>query len=269
MTDQVEKAKNRVNIEDDGFIIEDDTYYKEEPYYFTTDIEKANYTFKYPKLDEPGAVEANGENIEFITNYVNRIEDSLNLLEEDANDLTYTTYIDAEAYAKWYIVAELTGNLDPNLFYVLPSRNSKMKMMPMWDSEWSLGLACKGNRVNPYGWYFYPNHEPMNPTEEFWKLHLCFKYLLKSPAFLDSVKKIWSESKPRIQDAQMKLKEIGRSLEYAQKVNFEKWPILDKYLGGTLIVCGGWSNEVEYVEQWLDQRVQWFDGYINNGFNQN
>ena len=268
LTDQVENAKNRVNVEDGGFIIEDDTYYKDEPYYFTTDIEKANYTFKYPKLDAPGAVEANSENIEFITNYVNKVEDSLIRLEENVNDITYTTYIDIEAYAKWYIVAELTGNLDPNLYYVLPSRTSKMKMMPLWDSEWSLGLACKGNKVNPYGWYFYPNHEPMQPTEEFWKLHLCYKYLLKSPTFQDCVKKIWSESKQHIQDAQMKLKDTSRSLEYAQKDNFEKWPILDKYLGGTLIVCGGWSNEVKYVEQWLDQRIHWFNGYINNGFNQ-
>ena len=266
LTDPVEKAKHRVNVEDDGFIIEDDTYYKDEFYYFTTDFENANYTFKYPKLDDLGAVEANSENIEFIKNYVNKLEPSLALLEKDENDLTYTKYIDTDSYAKWYIVAELTGNLDPNLYYVLPSRNSKMKMMPFWDSEWSLGLACKGNKANPYGWYFYPQHEAMKPTEEFWKLHLCYKYLLKSPTFQNCVKKVWAESKLNIKDAQMKLKAIGRSLEYAQKDNFEKWPILDKYLGGTLIVCGGWSNEINYVEQWLDQRILWFEGYVNNGF---
>lgn len=267
LTDQVEKAKNRVNIEDDGFIIEDDTYYLEESYYFTTDIEKVNYTFKYPKLDDQGAIEANSGNIKFIKNYINKIEESLSLLEKDINDLTYTTYIESEAYAKWYIAAELTGNLDPNLYYVLPSKGSKMKMVPLWDAEWSLGLACKGNKVNPYGWYFYPNHEPMKPTEEFWKSHLCFKYLLKSPAFQDCVKKLWLESKPRVKEAQSLLKDISRSLEFAQKDNFEKWPILDKYLGGTLIVCGSWSNEVEYIEQWLDHRIQWFDCYINNDFN--
>ena len=35
---------------------------------------------------------------------------------------------------------EVFSNFDPNRYYVLPSRTSKLKMMPMWDSEWSLRI---------------------------------------------------------------------------------------------------------------------------------
>ena len=263
MVDKVEKAKNRINIENDGFIIEDDTYYFEEPYYFTTNIGQRHYTFKYPDIDDASDKSNNEASLNYMEKYVNDTEESLLRLETDSLDLNYQNFIDLESFAKWFIVAELTGNLDPNLFYVLPSRNGKLKMMPLWDSEWSLGLACKGNKANTYGWFFYPSHGPMLPTEPFWGDQLCFKYLFKSPSFLERVKIIWQSSYNNVVDAQNRLKDLKSTLVYAQEDNFNKWQILDKYLGGTLIVCGGWNDEVEYVENWLSDRIIWFNSYVN------
>mgnify|MGYP003418604051 FL=1 len=48
LTDQVEKKKNRVDIEDDGFLFENDNYFWEEPLNFMTDCRQYWYTFKYP-----------------------------------------------------------------------------------------------------------------------------------------------------------------------------------------------------------------------------
>lgn len=260
LTEQVEKTKNRINVEKDGYIIEDDTYYSHEPYYFTTLLDGRNYTFKYPD------VSSKDEKASFIENYMNEFENSLKKLQENPENLDYYNYIDVPSFAKWYIVSELTGNLDPNLFYVLYSKRDKLLMMPLWDSEWSLGLACKGNPGNPYGWYFYDSHAPMQPNEEFWKNELYFKKLFLSPSFVKCVKEQWTLVKPGVRDAISYLKEYRNTIVDSQEDNFKKWPILNEYLGGTLIVCGGWANEVNYIENWIDERILWFDNYVANDF---
>ena len=116
LTEQIEKSNNRINVEKDGFIIEDDTYYSHEPYYFTTLLDGRNYTFKYPD------VSSKDDNVSFIEVFMNEFENSLEKLQENPKNVDYYNYIDVPSFAKWYIVSELTGNLDPNLFYVLYSK---------------------------------------------------------------------------------------------------------------------------------------------------
>lgn len=58
-----------VNVSEDGFIIERDTYFWNEDVYFSTDDKwnaKLNYTFKYPKN-----ISTNDERYEYIENFVN------------------------------------------------------------------------------------------------------------------------------------------------------------------------------------------------------
>jgi hypothetical protein len=260
LTDQVEKSKSRIIIDNSGFIIEDDTYFYNEPYYFKTVLNGCNYTFKYPD------VSTKDESASFIEDYMNNLEAQLAVLVENPSDLGYMDFIDIDSFAKWFIVAELTGNLDPNLYYVLFSRTEKLLMMPMWDAEWSLGLACKGNPDEFYGWYLNGQHGPMLPTDEYWKNQLYFKNLFFSPTFVECVKKQWSDVKPNIMEAIKFLKQYRYTINDSQEDNFTKWPILDQYLGGTLIVCGGWSKEVDYIEKWIEDRVMWFDEYVKHDF---
>ena len=52
LTDQVEKKSHRVDIEDDGFLFENDNYFWEEPLNFMTDHRQYWYTFKYPDPED-------------------------------------------------------------------------------------------------------------------------------------------------------------------------------------------------------------------------
>ena len=45
LTEKVEKAEGRIEICDDGFLIENDAWYAEEPLYFTTDINNYHLSF--------------------------------------------------------------------------------------------------------------------------------------------------------------------------------------------------------------------------------
>ena len=256
LTDQVEKAESRVNVSSDGYIIEDDTYFYAEPFYFKTTIYGRNYTFKYPK------VQGEDESTLFISGYMESVENALSMLSSNIDNDNYTKLIDTDSFAKWYIVSELTGNLDPNIYYYLPSRNEKIKMGPIWDAEWSLGLACKGNPDEWYGWFMPHQHPPMAPNEAYWMNQLYFKDLFQSPHFVERLKANWADCKEAVTKASLKLKEERGILIYTEKCNFVKWPILEEYIGGTLIVCGGWEKEVDYIENWLSDRIKWFDSYI-------
>lgn len=260
LTDQVEKGKNRVNIEDDGFLIEDDARYEREPLYFTSESFKYNYTFKYPKATK-GKIVVGDENYVFIQKYINNLEQSLKLISEGSQ--TYRDYIDAESFAKWFVAMEFTGNLEPNLFYVLPSRSAKLKIMPVWDAEWSLGLAAQGNPDNPWGWYFPPS-EPKRDVE-IWSQKKYFEYLMKDEYFKGLVNEEWNRFKNFIPEINKKLDSLSSTLIYTQTDNFSKWPILNEYVGAGLIALGSWQAEVDYINNFIGFRSQWFNSYVNNG----
>lgn len=232
--------------------------YYEEPYNFSSSLFGLNYSFKYPKT--PDEV----EDILYIKTIIDDIEGLLVNYHNNSDDDALISRIDYDSFAKWFIVSELTGNLDPNFFYVLNSRNEKLIMGPLWDAEWSLGLACKGNPQNSYEWYWWPEHEPMQPNDIYWESQKYFKYLFKSPVFLKSLQDNWKKIAPNIREKQKELKELPKLLTFSQEDNFIRWPILDEVLGGELVVFGSWDKEVSYLENWFDERVVWFDGYISS-----
>ena len=97
-----------------------------------------------------------------------------------------------------------------------------------------------------------------------WENQKYFKYLFKSPVFLKSLQDNWKKNAPNIREKQKELKELPKLLTFSQEDNFIRWPILDEVLGGELVVFGSWDKEVSYLENWFDERVVWFDGYISS-----
>ena len=259
LTDQVEKAKNRVNFSDDGFLIEDDTYYDYEPLWFTSDLMGYNYTFKYPNADK-GNIVRGDDNYSFIKSYVDNLERALLAIPDDCE--TYKKFIDIDSFAKWFVAAEVMGNWEPNLYYVLPSKQDKLKMYPMWDAEWSLGLASKGNDAHPYGWFF----PPFEPTAnvDIWKNRKYFEYLFKDPEFEKAVKDNWNSFVTKIPEVKTAIKNTRDSMVYSQKANFELWDILDKYVSVGLIALGSWDAEVDYAFSFLDRRIDFMNSHYGS-----
>lgn len=253
-TDHVEKAKNRINIDKDGFFIEDDTYYKREPLYFKSDYFGFNFTFKYPKADDGDIVEGD-ENYTFIKDFINQMEESLKNIEKSED---YKNFIDIESFAKYFVVAETTGNLNPNRFYVLQNKKSRLEAYPFWDAEWSFALG----RILNNRWCRYP-HEPMPSNEPFFENYRYFTYLVKSSEFKKAVKAQWDNYKIHIPEVKEKLNTIQKTLNYAQKDNFKKWDVLGKYLDESLVAFNTWEEEVNYMNNWFDERIKWFDNYIS------
>ena len=251
-TDKVEKSENRINIKKDGFIIEDDNYYQNEILYFVTYKGLGRpYTFKYP--DDDKDIVKGDENYLFIESFMNQLESSLKVLLDTHGDTGYMDKLDITSFAKIHIANQVFMNFDPNRYYVLPSRQSKLKMMPMWDSEWSMGSWNTSWKGNPY------------PIEKntYWENMHYFKYLMKSPTFKEAVKTEWAKFYSKVQQVKDEVESVRQVIAKAQVANHKKWPSTGRPMNYKV---KSWEEEVERVNTFFDTRVTWMNKRINNNW---
>ena len=242
-TDQVEKGIERVNIDKDGFFIERDNWYMDEPLFFTTDSLNNNFTFKYPDADD-GDIRYGDDNYQFIVHFMNSLESSLLKLKDDPTNIDYQDYLDINSFAKYAILIGVTCTFDSNLFYVLANRNSKMKMYPIWDVEMSLGEWS-------YSWGDRP--DPLEQYNLLLGSKMYFRYLLNSPVFRKELKSEWNEYKVSLSQAESKLDSVSNSINKAWDANFALW-------GGQF----SREEELNTVKKFYRDRLHWFDSYIES-----
>ena len=257
LTDQVEKKKGRVDIKDDGFLFENDNYFWDEPLNFMTDRREYWYTFKYPD-PEDGEIVAGDDNFQFITNFMNDFESAL-YGDDFKNPTTgYRKYIDVQTFAKWFLVQELIANLEPNMYYVLPSRKDKLQVAPVWDAEWSLGLAYREDEYA--GWAGLPTQP--DRCQAIWSKWKYFGRLFEDPYFVDQVRKEWEALKPKLPAFQDKMAYVADGISADQARNFDKWGTLGWHVSVGLVRFDTWEEEVTYVSDFFKDRVAWLDNYL-------
>ena len=148
-------ARWRCPVEDDGFIIEFDAYWWNEPLYFTTPSCEdfvMKYTFKYPDTDN---IDENSDAYKYIKNYMTRLEQALR-----RNDSSYLDYVDLDSFVSWILVADYMCLLDSggnNLFMWKKdsTENSKLVMGPNWDFDsWKWMIDSFAN-IHRDGSHFY------------------------------------------------------------------------------------------------------------------
>ncbi len=148
-------ARWRCPVEDDGFVIECDAYWWNEPLYFTTPSTEnfvMKYTFKYPDTDD---IDVNSDAYKYIKKYMTDFERALN-----RNDSSYLDYIDLDSFVSWILVADYMCLLDSggnNLFMWKKdsTANSKLVMGPNWDFDsWKWTIESMAN-IHRDGSHFY------------------------------------------------------------------------------------------------------------------
>ena len=63
--------------------------------------------------------------------------------------------------------------------------------------------------------------------------------------------------------------QINSYVEYlntnnAVSENFYKWPVLSKYVWPNYFIGATYESEINYLKGWINQRLNWLDGQINN-----
>lgn len=168
--------------------------------------------------------------------------------------------IDLDSFVNYYIVQELTKNIDGNIrkstFLTLP-KGGKLEMYHVWDFDLTLGNCdyYDDGNCGPTGWWI--------KDRGYWgKDHGWYYRLFMDPDFVKAVQKRWQELYPEFQKIPDFITGQENVMKEAAGRNFERWPILSTYVWPNYKVLGTYDAEVQWLRTFYSQRLQWLDRNI-------
>lgn len=246
--EQLKIAKNRVNVGDDGYLLEIDAR-----------AEAEDITFRVNHIDYPinikdPDVELGSEEYEYVARYLNTVDETLfSDLFDDSNE-GYAKYIDVASFVDWYLINEIAKNADAIFYtscYMNLSREGKLKMGPLWDFDIAFGnINYNVNAEEPEGFWI--------KTYVAW-----YRRLFEDPAFVKLVKERFAYFYNNQNEIFAEINKNAEYLKYAAVENNSKWGTLYQYTWPNNEVLGSYQNEVQYLKSWLNRRFEWLNTAIS------
>jgi hypothetical protein len=246
LTEGITRGAHRVNIPKNGYLIERDGYYQQEPVWFVTP-RGYGYSFKNPDTDDLTEAQLN-----YIRDYMIELETVL--ASGDFNDPSggYVKYLDTGSFARWFLFQQILANMDTNVYLAKEDEgDSKLFMGPVWDFEWSIGI----------GWYDGVRPRPANYFV--WESNaFYYNRLLQDPAFTVEVKKQWRQINVT-QDILQHIDETKEMLQRSQTLNFQRWDILNIRVSVGGIPLGSYEKEVACDREFFVNHMNWLESAVN------
>lgn len=242
LTEQLKIAEDRVNVTDNGYLLEVDQLSRLDPddVYFTTNRLLLN-------IKDPD-VEMDSERYNWIKNYVTTAEEALYGDEFLSEESGYKQYIDLESFVDWYLINEITKNNDAIFFsscYMNIAPDGKLKMGPLWDFDIALGNVDYNGNQSPDG---------------FWIRGASWiSRMFEDPAFVAKVRERFDNFNAQLSSVYSHINAKATYLKYAAVENNNLWGTFYTYTWPNYAIWGAYQNEVEYMKQFLSHRMAWLD----------
>ncbi|WP_256005461.1 CotH kinase family protein [Pedobacter deserti] len=249
LVEQIKEDKYRVDVEDGGYLIEQDLFATGEPVYFYT-AKRMPFVIKYPDEDE-----ITTEQKEYIKTHFQKLEDAMYGDQYTDPQNGYRKYFDVDSYVDFYIVNEVIGNPDAfrSTYMYKKKDNDKIYVGPIWDFDKAANNDNRlGNQVN--GLMADHAFEPK----------IWFKQLMTDRSFRQRIRSRWNELKPKIQAVPDLVPIIEKRLAVSQVRNFTKWDILKKQSYLEMYVSGWYTGDVKYLKDFLTNHIAWLDTKFNS-----
>ena len=247
IAEQLKIAKHRVNVGDDGFLIEVDARADSSDILFHTPHMAYPFIIKDPDVTE------GDEAYTYVKNYVNMADSVLYSTNFTDADTGWTKYIDDDSFVEWYLINEIARNNDACMFlscYMNLSRTGKLKMGPIWDFDLAFG-----NYAN------LDNHNHL--TDGFYiKKSQWINRMFKDPAFVQKVKHRMTYYYDNKQKWLDQIDLMAADIYISQAENEEVWKTMDKSLMYNYYIFGSFEAAVNYLKDWLSKRLDWLQTHI-------
>ena len=213
--------------------------------------------FHKPEIDE-----LNEPQIDYIQNHITSFEDAL--AGENFTDpiLGYQEYIDVFSFIDLYLINELSKNIDgyrlSTYFYKQKDSNGgKIVMGPWWDYNLSLGNAnyCEGSETT--GFEVNTGCGLANP---FW-----FERLLEDSTYSNLTRCVWEDYRANAwsnESVHGIIDSLETLLTDANVRDHLRWPRLGEYVWPNWFVGDTFEEEIDFMREWLDDRLALLDENI-------
>ena len=230
LMESVKRGEKRINVDEDGWIIERDSYWWNEEVRIITDTYHQKYTFKYPK---PKALQEN--EFQYMKDYLEQVEASV-------QNGTYDNYIDVHSFARWMLIHDMIGSTDlggSNQFYTKQDAtpNSLLELATPWDFDSTMEDEEEWSSFHhSYRGYFKPLFESTNTS------------------FTDSYYRQWENLAPTLWTelhARLDAFETasGEALNLSREYDALRWNTPYKTV----------ETELEAAENWFVNRIEWLN----------
>ena len=218
------------------------------------------YQYHYPKPDEITDAQKT-----YIQNYIGQMEYVMKSADF-ADSLTgYRKYFDVPSILHFIFINEIGRNVDgyrlSTYFYKeKDSKDPRLHLGPVWDFNLAFGNVDYCFGPGTAGWAL--DFNDFCPGD-YWVIHFWWDRLFKDPAFQVELRERWVElrtdklSNERIFHLVDSLENM--LLQPAAR-NFQRWPVLGEYVWPNPFVHGSYPAEMNYLRNWLTNRLEWLDG---------
>jgi spore coat protein CotH len=278
--EKIKQDRGRVNIAklkpDDnagdnvtgGYIIKND-------YYTTTDSWKSNFSplnkpgaEVYYVYDDPKSEDLTEQQKNYIRGFINTLEGVLYSPFFTLPVFGYKSYIDIKSFADYFILGEVTRNVDTykKSRYFYKNRDSKDGLLhsgPAWDFDWAwrnlLENCVHFNQTDGSGWAYKVNECDAWPVPPSWEVRM-----LQDTDFASLIHKRYFELRNTILSQSYTdniIDSVANLLNEAQVRHFQKWNILGINTGtpesGPQPTT--YSGEISQFKDWIKTRLEWLD----------
>jgi len=272
LTEKIKRDKNRVDMAKllpgdisgneltGGYLLRidkttgmpDHEYWKSPVMPTEPDYEQVTYQYFDPKYEELNEIQR-----QYIRDYLLEFETVLVSKNFKDPDRGYRSYLDMPSLLDLTILNEFTKDVDAfrlsHYFYKQKdSDGGKLVTGPPWDYNLTFGNSD----------FLLDVHEPENwvytiPITIYW-----WPRIMEDLWFRRELQCRWDElyatvlSSDRLHGLiDSTLQVMGASIPR----NFQRWPILDTYVWPNSYVGNTYSNEMWFLRNWIDDRLQWMD----------
>lgn len=193
--EKIEVKKNRLELDENSFLIEFDSHYDEENK-FRTSYKNLPANIKYPK-------ELSEEQFNYIKGFIDTIECNL---YGKCDSLNIQQHLNLQTLASYWIIHEIAQSDEmhhPKSVFVY--KDSLLNFGPAWDFDWQTFTSAKKGLRN--------------------KHRMWIDALRKRDYFLDIVKNDWNTHKSLFEATTTYIDSIAAYINKSNEVNHKLWPI--------------------------------------------
>ncbi len=211
-------------------------------------------------FEDPEGPDLHPKQKAYIENYYDRFERALYGKDFADPQVGYRAYIDVESFIDLFIVSEIGHNVDAYRLstFLFKDRNSIDSLLhagPLWDFNLAYGNVDYCNCQATEGWA-YINSGACGNTPLWWAR------LLEDPAYADQLRCRYDSLRRNVLSTEVLTAWIDSmydTLAPTQSRNYERWPILSRYVWPNFFIGNTYAEEVGYFSDWLSLRLRWMD----------